>query len=87
MYSIGDLVDKLVIENIKIFNIRQKLREHDLSDEEYVELNNKMMALNENRSVLSDLLDTKVERVVTGQEKNVLVKNVKTYKEGGDEVQ
>ena len=46
-----------------------------------------MIALNENRSVLSDLLDTKVERVVTGQEKNVLVKNVKTYKEGSDEVQ
>ena len=34
MYSIGDLVDKLVIENIKIFNIRQKLREKDLSDAE-----------------------------------------------------
>ena len=87
MYSIGDLVDKLVIENIKIFNIRQKLREKDLSDEEYVELNNKMISLNENRSVLGDLLDTKVERVVTGQEKNVLVKNVKTYKDGNDEVQ
>lgn len=87
MYSIGDLVDKLVIENIKIFNIRQRLREKDLSDEEYVELNNKMIALNENRSVLSDLLDTKVERVVTGQEKNVLVKNVKTYKDGDNEVQ
>ena len=87
MYSIGDLVDKLVIENIKIFNIRQKLREKDLNDEEYVELNNKMIALNENRSVLADLLDTKVERVVTGEEKNVLVKNVKTYKNGNDEVQ
>ena len=87
MYSIGDLVDKLVIENIKIFNIRQKLREKDLNDEEYVELNNKMIALNENRSVLGDMLDTKVERVVTGEEKNVLVKNVKTYKDGNDEVQ
>ena len=87
MYSIGDLVDKLVIENIKIFNIRQMLREKDLNDEEYVELNNKMIALNENRSVLADLLDTKVERVVTGEEKNVLVKNVKTYKDGNDEVQ
>jgi hypothetical protein len=87
VYSIGDLVDKLVIENIKIFNIRQKLREKDLNDEEYVELNNKMIALNENRSVLGDMLDTKVERVVTGQEKNVLVKNVKTYKDGNDEVQ
>ena len=34
MYSIGDLVDKLVIENIKIFNIRQKLHDKNLNDQE-----------------------------------------------------
>ena len=49
MYSIGDMVDKLVIENIKIFSIRENLHNENLSDEEYVKLNNKMMVLNENR--------------------------------------
>ena len=79
MYSIGDLVDKLVIENIKIFSIRDRLHEEDLADKEYVLLNNKMMTLNENRSIISSLLDQKVERVVDGKEKNSIFKNIKTY--------
>jgi hypothetical protein len=43
MYSIGDLVDKLIIENIKIFSIRDKLHEKGLSDKEVVELNEKRL--------------------------------------------
>jgi hypothetical protein len=79
MYSIGDLIDKLVIENIKIFNLREKIHESDLSDEIAVNLNNKMIVLNENRGTLSDLLDDKVERVVSKKEKNIILKKLKTY--------
>jgi hypothetical protein len=79
MYSIGDLVDKLVIENIKIFNLREKIHESDLSDEKKVNLNNAMIILNENRGTISDLLDDKVSRVVSGQDKNVILKKLKTY--------
>ena len=79
MYSIGDLIDKLVIENIKIFNIRQKLHELDLSDEDKVNLNNKMIILNENRGIISDLLDSKVTKVVDKKEKNIILKKLKTY--------
>jgi len=79
MHSVGDLIDKLVIENIKIFFIRDKLHELDLSDEEYVNMNNKMMALNENRSIISNFLDAKIDRVVNGVEKNSILKNIKTY--------
>ena len=79
MYSIGDLIDKLVIENIKIFNLREKIHEPNLSDEVAVNLNNKMIVLNENRGTISDLLDEKVERVVSKKEKNVILKKLKTY--------
>jgi len=79
MYSIGDLIDKLVIENIKIFNLREKIHEPDLSDEVAVNLNNNMIVLNENRGTISDLLDEKVERVVSKKEKNVILKKLKTY--------
>jgi len=79
MYSIGDLIDKLVIENIKIFNLREKIHEPDLSDEVTVNLNNKMIILNENRGIISDLLDNKVEMVVSKKEKNVILKKLKTY--------
>ena len=79
MYSVGDLIDKLMIENLKIFNLRKKLHEEKLTDEEYVNINNQMNILNKNRSILSQLLDEKVEKVVSGKEKNVLLKIIKTY--------
>lgn len=79
MYSIGDLVDKLSVENLKIFRVREQLHSEDLSDEKYVELNNKMNILNQNRSTLSNLLDDKVEKVISKKEKNSVLKMVKTY--------
>jgi hypothetical protein len=79
MYSIADFIDKLVIENIKIFSIREKLHDKNLTDEEYVELNEKMMVLNENRGIISKFLDEKVENVIDGKEKNVILKTIKTY--------
>lgn len=79
MYSIGDLVDKLSVENLKIFRVREQLHSEDLSDEDYVELNNKMNILNQNRATLSNLLDDKVEKVVSKKEKNSVLKMVKTY--------
>lgn len=79
MYSIGELCDKLCIENLKIYNIREQLHQEGLSDEDYVLLNNKMNLLNTNRSILSNLLDEKVEAVVAGKEKNCVLTNVKTY--------
>ena len=79
MYSIGDLVDKLVIENIKIFNLREKIHQPNLSDEKKVNLNNAMIVLNENRGTISDLLDEKVTKVVFKKEKNVVLKKLKTY--------
>lgn len=78
MLSIGDLIDKLVIEDIKIFNIREKLH-GDISDEEKVHLNNAMITLNENRGIIANALDEKVVNVVSGKEKNVLLKKIKTY--------
>lgn len=79
MYSIGELVDKLSVENLKIFRVREQLHSDKLSDEEYVNLNNKMNILNQNRSTLSNLLDEKVEKVIAGKEKNSILKMIKTY--------
>ena len=81
MLSIGDLIDKLVIENIKIFTLREKLHSDDISDDEHVSLTNKMTVLNENRGTISDYLDNKVSNVVNGTEKNLVLKKIKTYNE------
>ena len=78
MLSIGDLIDRLVIENSKIFSLREKLH-GDISDEEKVYLNNAMITLNDNRSIIADALDEKIAKVISGKEKNVFLKKIKTY--------
>ena len=79
MNSIGDLIDKLVIENIKIFTVREKLHSDGISDEEYVNLTNNMIILNENRGIISNYLDKKIELVTSGKEENLVLKKIKTY--------
>ena len=79
MYSIGDLIDKLVIENIKIFTIRERLHDESISDEENIHLTNNMITVNENRCIISDHLDEKITNVTEGKESNQTLKKIKTY--------
>lgn len=72
------MIDKLVIENIKIFTLRDKI--HDSTDEEeIVKLTEKMMVCNENRGIIANYLDDKINNVVDGREVNVVLKKIKTY--------
>lgn len=80
MNSIGSIIDRLVIENIKIFNIRERLHNEELDDKDYVELNDNMMKLNTNRGILSKLLNEKVDKVVSKEEQNSILEDIKTYK-------
>ena len=79
MLSIGDMVDKLCIESIKIFNIREKIHDSKTSDEEKITLTETMIALNENRGIIMNFLDDKVNNVVNNNEPNVVLKKIKTY--------
>lgn len=78
MYSIGELIDKLIIENIKIYRIREGLHSTDVSDEDYVNSENKMNMINQNRGIVIDFLNKKIESVING-EQNSFFKDVKTY--------
>ena len=67
MNSIGDLIDKLIIENIKLFSIRDKIHNEELTDEEKTNLYETMSILNENRGIICNYLDnfdsiTKIRR-------------------------
>ena len=83
METLGSLVDKLIIENIKIYFVRERLHTKDLTDKEYTELTNMMNSLNKNRDALASELDEKFVAWVTGKEKMVLFKRIKTYGLGG----
>ena len=79
MYSIGELIDKLIIENIKIYNLREKTNMEKLSNEDHLYSNNKMNISNENRSVIINFLNNKIDDVANGGVNNY-IKNVRTYK-------
>lgn len=82
MLSIGELIDKLIIENIKVYNLRATLHDgnfEDKSDKEFVDTNNLMNILNRNRNILARLLDEKIDGVISGEEKNVLLQTLKVY--------
>jgi hypothetical protein len=77
--SIGSLIDRLVVENIKVAFLREKLHDKLLTDEEVVTINNKMLLLNNNRSKIVQALNEKIDKVLTGEEPNVVLKTIKTY--------
>jgi hypothetical protein len=78
MLSIGELVDKLVVETMKGHYLRDKLHGLKEEDPEYLDLYQKLMISNDNRGIVSNLLDEKVDKVVMGGQ-NVIVKRFKTY--------
>ena len=80
MYSIAELIDKLIIENIKIFRIREKMHDGSLDEGTYVEYENKMNVINENRTTIIKFLNKKFEDVLSGKDQNTYFKDVKTYK-------
>lgn len=77
MYSIGELIDKLVVENLKLYFIREQLNK-SIDHEEIAIFNEKMSALNSNRNKLIELIDEKIDKVVSGSEKNVILTKVRT---------
>ena len=76
--SIGELIDKLIIENIKIFNLRDKLNAAQTNAEAGI-LNEKMMTLVANRSALVVCLDQKIDNVISKNELNRTLKTIKTF--------
>lgn len=79
MYSVGELIDKLIIENMKIFQLRNMIHSKDVDDDVYVESENKMNILNENRGTIIDFLNDKIDKVIDKKERNSVLRNVKTY--------
>lgn len=76
--SIGELIDKLIIENIKIFSLREKLNIAESNADAGV-LNEKMMTLVANRSALIACLDQKIESVISKNESNRILRTIKTF--------
>lgn len=78
MYSIGEMVDKLAIELIKAHTLRDQLHNDALDTEEHAEVNEKLMIANENRNIIKNHLDDKIDDVKNGKPNRVL-KHMRTF--------
>lgn len=77
MLSIGEIINRIVIENIKIAMLKEKVWQGKKGcAEDY----KKMMGIDKNCGVLENALEEKIERVISG-EKNRTIKNIKTYRQ------
>jgi len=79
MYSVGELIDRLIIEDIKVFNLRETVHNKKISKKEKVLIFNKLNIFNNNKAILVGFLDTKINNILDGKEKNQLLKIIKTY--------
>ena len=79
--SIGELIDKLVIENIKAYNVRQELSEVIAGQKFYEkvsrgmkirELYSKLMTYNTNRNILIKTIDEKTAEILDGKPNKVM---------------
>lgn len=78
LYSIGEMIDKLVIENIKIYQMREKMHTAKVDDNEFTDLSVKIITSNQNRSTIIKFLNAKIEDVLNG-EPNSFINDIRTY--------
>lgn len=78
LYSIGEMIDKLIIENIKIYQMREKMHVSKVNDDEFADLSLKIITSNQNRSTLVKFLNDKIEDVISGQP-NSFINDIRTY--------
>ena len=79
MLSIGDWVDKLIIENMKIFTTRDKFNASKEDPVESAKLYDLMMQMVDNRAKISNALDEKVQAVMSGKDSKEFIKRIRTY--------
>ncbi len=79
MISIGDWIDKLVVENMKLFTVRDKLNTVKKNSHAYTVLYDTMMKMTDNRAKIMNALDKKVADVISGREPNIFIERIRTY--------
>lgn len=82
METIGNLVDKLTIVNLKLWHLEEIAHEQSASDSEVAAAKRKIDVLNLQRHSLIEELDTLLQEVITGEKKVPVFYELKNYKRG-----
>ena len=79
METPGMLVDRLMVVNLKLWHIEDKVRDESISGDELKEINTSRNDLNVQRNALIEELDEKLIAWIIGKEKPTLIKAHKSY--------
>jgi hypothetical protein len=79
METMGSLVDKLTIANIRLWHLEDKRRDKSLPDAERLEAADTVAVVNRQRNQLVDEIDTLLQGAVDGTNKNLVDPKMKSY--------
>lgn len=79
METIGSLIDKLSINELKIYHMKEQIQRDDVDDTFIRECMNKLAILNTQRRDLSEELQELMDDVSTGKKKLRIYRQLKMY--------
>lgn len=79
METVGSLIDKISINELKIYHMKEQIERPDISDEQRASFNSRMAILQLQRKDLSEELQTLMEDVLSGRKSFKLYRQLKMY--------
>lgn len=81
METIGSLIDKLSINELKIYHMREQAQRDDVTDEFRTDCSNRLAILHQQRIDLTEELDQLMGDVLSGRKQLKLYRQMKMYNE------
>lgn len=81
METVGSLIDKLSINELKIYHMKEQIEREDVSGEFKNDCNNRLSILFTQRSDLESELQELLDDVLSGRKKLKLYRQMKMYNE------
>ena len=79
METVGSLVDKMSVNELKIYHMEEQLRRSDVDKNFLDDCEMRLAILREQRSDLKDELQTLIDDVLSGKKKFKLYRQMKMY--------
>ena len=83
METLGSLIDKLTIANVRLWHLEDTRRDKSLSDAKRLAAADAVATVNLQRNELVDEIDQLLADAVSGKKRKLVDPKMKQYKEGG----
>ena len=81
METVGSLIDKLSINELKIYHINEQMNRDDINDEFRIDCKNRLNILKTQREDLGKELQELIDDVLSGRKELKLYRQMKMYNE------